>query len=319
MGKSSKRKWENRIKVALTSKQQNPWYESNLLWGSLGLTAAIVLTVAAAMVKDLRWVLWIAWLCSWPTVWLITKNISSRNGKIAGVVFGVGIMGAFLYKVNLWLEPQTDLAKAPQALNPFSPKDVEDASKKGATEALKDFVSKFKPDQSKTAPPSSANSDSFREQLPDIVYFTFGGRGITVGVPVKDLKTTTLFRLGGFVPVKLAFENGILYCDVTLWGGKNSPPVEVKHNNFVVRPAGWDRNFTSNALEVVNERGIPIFQLIRKTPSHYVLMGIIASSGQVLVGTETEVWHNPPSIPPDYLKPLFKYPSWKYLGQYANQ
>ena len=38
-----------------------PWYESGLLWGALGMAVAIVLVVVAAMVKDLRWLLGISW------------------------------------------------------------------------------------------------------------------------------------------------------------------------------------------------------------------------------------------------------------------
>jgi hypothetical protein len=38
-----------------------PWYQSTLLWGCIGAFLAIVLTVVAAMMKDIRWLLFVAW------------------------------------------------------------------------------------------------------------------------------------------------------------------------------------------------------------------------------------------------------------------
>ena len=74
-----------------------PWYESGLLWGAFGLAVGIVLVVVAAMVRDLRCLLWAAWplfcLSGWAACrgierprrrWLITVSLS--------IVIGVGLL-----------------------------------------------------------------------------------------------------------------------------------------------------------------------------------------------------------------------------------
>jgi len=166
--------------------------------------------------------------------------------------------------------------------------------------------------------------EGFRDKVPETVYFSLGGGGITMGVSVKNLEKSTLLNLGGQVPVKLHLDGkGVLYCDVTIWGGLGKrPPIQVIRNELTVTPPQWDRNFSANAVEVVDEHGLPVFQLIRKDPSHYVLNGIMPHpGGGLIVATErgTAVVGGPTlAIGPNTLRPIFKYPSWKYLGQYAE-
>src|ERR1035441_287140 len=56
-----------------------PWYESTALWGALGAAVAIVLVVVAAMVKDLRWLLIVAWpffcLAGWAALRGVKRSI----------------------------------------------------------------------------------------------------------------------------------------------------------------------------------------------------------------------------------------------------
>ena len=123
-------------------------------------------------------------------------------------------------------------------------------------------------------------------------------------------------------------KHGILYADVSMWpGSANVPGVEVNGNEFVVRPAGWDRNSSKNALEVVNENGSPVFQMVRLTPSMMRINGIFPlqgggwPQGSIFVADENQFEVITPGnqIPADFkLTPIFKYPAWKFPGKYAD-
>ena len=179
---------------------------------------------------------------------------------------------------------------------------------------------KMKPQPAAEKPPGQG----FHEKPSENITFSLGGGGMHTGVSLEALKKrdSTPFQLGGFVPVRIHIKDDVPYCDVTLWGGQRKPPVEVKENEFSVTPSGWDRNFTTNALEVVDEKGVPIFQMIRKTQTHYVANGYFVFPGGIVVATDkgTSIINNPNrvDVPVGALSPIFKYPSWKYPGKYAD-
>jgi hypothetical protein len=54
-----------------------PWYERGSFWGCLSLAAAIVLMVIAAMQKDFRWLLLIAWPLTVVPIWIACKELKS--------------------------------------------------------------------------------------------------------------------------------------------------------------------------------------------------------------------------------------------------
>jgi hypothetical protein len=113
MGKASRRKRTTKnlsakTEIPLQPERQTSLLESNAVWGSIGIGAALVLTVVAAMVKDLRWLLWIAWLVFWVPVWVVTKRISQPKCEPAYFVLGVIIFGLPLYGTHVSLEPKAD-------------------------------------------------------------------------------------------------------------------------------------------------------------------------------------------------------------------
>jgi hypothetical protein len=80
-----------------------PWYESNLLWGPLALSAGIILTVVAAMKHDLRWLLWFAWPCFCVSIWWLAR----RTREIILVsILGAVLSGVGLLWLSSWLKPQ---------------------------------------------------------------------------------------------------------------------------------------------------------------------------------------------------------------------
>jgi hypothetical protein len=116
-------------------------------------------------------------------------------------------------------------------------------------------------------------------------------------------------------------KNNTIFYDVKLWGGNGKPPVEIKDNRFTVRIPTWDRNFSSNAFEVVDQNGRVVLQMIRKSPNSFSIAGIFGGpTGELIAAGDEGILQNPSSeqLANFLLKPIFKYPSWKYQGQYSD-
>jgi hypothetical protein len=166
---------------------------------------------------------------------------------------------------------------------------------------------------------SADEAQTFREKIENYT-FSLGGGGVHVTYSVDALRAGPKdpFYLGGFSPVRVYLDDEKLFADCAVYAGPGRPPVEVKKNQFVVRPASWDRNFSSKALEIVDSQQNAVFQLIYKTPSHIVVNGIFPFPGGLILADESGMLINP-TLPTTFrLNRIFKYPSWKYPGQYEE-
>ena len=171
---------------------------------------------------------------------------------------------------------------------------------------------------------STPPSPSFHEKTDaEMFNFAFGEHGMFTSQSIGWIRKHTYqpFLFGGYAPVTVTMKGDKLLFNFKVWGGEGKPPIEVKNNDFTVRvPMGWDRNSSANALEVVNANGAPVFQMIRKNATDIVVSGVFPTpSGFLLAGPEGAITGaKPEQISNFHLKPLFKYPSWKYPGQYAD-
>lgn len=121
------------------------------------------------------------------------------------------------------------------------------------------------------------------------------------------------------LPVRLYLdpETYKIYTDATISAGSSQPAVELKRNVITTLRQSWDYNSNASALEVVNENQQPVFQLIYKAPSRIEINGIFVVPGGTFAASDTGATYNPD--PKTYsLKRIFKYPSWKYKGEYEN-
>jgi len=158
----------------------------------------------------------------------------------------------------------------------------------------------------------------FSEKV-DKVIFSLGEQGISTGYAVTDLEKTPRepFYLNGFKPVKIYVRNGMPYADVKIYGGSGFPPIEIMNNQLLNKPPSWDFNSNENALEVVNENHVPMYQFYYKSPSHIVVKGAFPFPGGLLLASKGVIGN--PTIPTDFkLDRIFKYPSWKYPGVYDD-
>lgn len=168
-----------------------------------------------------------------------------------------------------------------------------------------------------TTPP--AEHQTFRERIEQYT-FSLGGQGMHVSYDAATLEKGPVepFNFGNFRPVRMYVENGKFFADCTIYGGPGLPPVDVKKNEFVIRPPNWDRNFSPQALEIVESNQSPVFQMIYKTPSHIAVNGIFPFPGGVLVATESGTTINPAPGRVFVLQRIFKYPSWQHPGDYEQ-
>ncbi len=92
-----------------------PFYESNLFWGAIGLFFGIVLTVIAAMQKDLRWLLIVAWPFGCIAVFACARAISSGATRWILVIVGCFLIGGGLWELHTILKPSSEsIAKVPE-------------------------------------------------------------------------------------------------------------------------------------------------------------------------------------------------------------
>lgn len=123
-----------------------------------------------------------------------------------------------------------------------------------------------------------------------------------------------------FSPVSIRVLGDTLLVSTQVGGGPR-PIIQVLDNEFTVNNSFFDRNSNDRALEVVTDNGAVIFQLIQKSPTSIVLNGIFPTpdGGLILAGPEgTLTGATASDLERFKLKPIFKYPAWKYPGQYAD-
>jgi hypothetical protein len=106
--------------------------------------------------------------------------------------------------------------------------------------------------------------------------------------------------------------------DADVYAGSNRPAITVRDNVIVGKPQHWDRNSDDTAVEIVNERGDPVFQLEYLDKMTASLKGVFVSKGRFTVSDDTGAlrFGMLPKGPITYsLARLFKYPSARFPGQ----
>lgn len=153
--------------------------------------------------------------------------------------------------------------------------------------------------------------------------FSFGESGISVGYSKDRLEKEAVYpyNFNEFKPVKLYIDNDVLYADISVYGGSNLPPIKITRNKLLGKPKNWDFNSDEKAIEIVNSVGKPVYQFYYKSPSHIVVNGVFPfPGGFIIAGPKgASVILNANVISRYTLKSIFKYPSWKYPGKYAEE
>jgi hypothetical protein len=199
-----------------------------------------------------------------------------------------------------------------------------------------------------TAPPAK-NPPKKDGKTSDIAEGAFLGEGFKESVTDADLVGV---RIGGFyaanprgwlkqgqllkpitigqppvIPITVGMDqHGKILLTCTISAGSESThfSVEIKNNVFSVASGFVQKNYNDTALEIATDDGTPLFQMIQESKNLLRINGVFPlyrdKEGKVI-----RLWawdahsDTDPEKPKDFvLKPIFKYPSWKFLGKYAD-
>jgi hypothetical protein len=164
----------------------------------------------------------------------------------------------------------------------------------------------------------SAKAPTFNQEHKTL-NFSLGG-GITCGYSIEQLRKqpNEPFQLGGHVPIKVYVEKDKLYGDVEIFSQSGMPPIKISKNSISGLPHDWDVNKNEKALEVVDSKNNPVYQLIYKSDGHIILNGIFPFPGGLVVADESRMVMNPALPYTMQLNRIFKYPAWKYPAEYET-
>jgi hypothetical protein len=165
------------------------------------------------------------------------------------------------------------------------------------------------------------NQPTFRDN-PDIVSVS-AGTNVTTLVKQRSLCVFMVtIDNRKYCLVMARVEKGKLLIDANLFAGPGLSPVAVTGGVLVQMTPEWDRNFDNTALEVVNEKLVPVLQIIYTSPQNAVVRGLFQLEQRrdiVIVLTDTTMTTlkaDTPLTKDNYaVTRLFRYPSRKYLGQ----
>jgi hypothetical protein len=132
-----------------------------------------------------------------------------------------------------------------------------------------------------------------------------------------------------FFPVRIYFEQGKVFVNATVYSGRpNSEPVVVKHNkvdpNSTVWNIGVDWNSDATALEIVDDKQNPLFQMVFAPPTDILIRGIfVLPSDEAIIADDTltpyyfDLSADGAQVSPMYVKQgrLFEYPSSLHPSQ----
>ena len=104
------------------------------------------------------------------------------------------------------------------------------------------------------------------------------------------------------------------------WGPKLGPPIQIRGDKITGIPQNWDLNSNSNRLEIVDDRGYPIFQ-IRYEPEGIAIYGLFVSKGWIWeITPRISFLAGQTGIDPFQLglKPMFAYPSTNHPNELSK-
>ena len=126
------------------------------------------------------------------------------------------------------------------------------------------------------------------------------------------------------VLISLYQEKGQLHANVNLHSPKSGAAFSLKRNKFTVFGGNWQENHNERAIEVVNEYGHVVFQLVRHSKMRLTITGFVQVFGVVILfGPRGEFGTVPDPLGTfvpvaDFLPKIFMYPSWKYPGRFVE-
>jgi hypothetical protein len=141
--------------------------------------------------------------------------------------------------------------------------------------------------------------------------------GYPVGLLKKGARTLPIeSECLDYNPIAIRVKDDEVLLSVIVWDGVNAAAVKIQDNEFTVKPDGWDRNSSNDALEIVDRDQNPVLQIYYASATVIVINGIFPCPKSVLYSDEKSLKMLAKGDRGQPLKRLFKYPGWKYKGQF---
>jgi hypothetical protein len=130
-------------------------------------------------------------------------------------------------------------------------------------------------------------------------------------------------------PFNVRVKNRRIFVEAVTLLDDTRQEVSISNEGDYRLPPKWDRNFTANVFEIVDATTNPVFQVIYNRPNQVTINGVFSlPDGGLLIAFNGSAFYSKPGLekvdgapaPPQVIprKPLFKYPYWKYPGQFQQ-
>jgi len=118
------------------------------------------------------------------------------------------------------------------------------------------------------------------------------------------------------IPFEIYVKDNRLFVNVSIYIKENET-MQLEGYTLINRPTNWDFNTNGTSLEVVNEKGIPVFQFIYRSPFEILVNGIfpLESGNGVIVASPAGTYLGGEYLMSYNAIPIFKYPSSKYPNE----
>jgi hypothetical protein len=142
--------------------------------------------------------------------------------------------------------------------------------------------------------------------------------------------------MGRYFPIRIYVDKDkSVYINTVVNEGLLVMPIPIVHNQLAVSglqfDPNWDHNSNENALEIVDDRKMPVFQMIFKEPDQVIIRGVfkLMTDELLVINDDGPLFYDllgpknskqPPLLESLHLKEktLFRYPSYLYPGIMAE-
>jgi len=141
----------------------------------------------------------------------------------------------------------------------------------------------------------------------------------TVSELSEGINLRRFIDVGFDYPIQIRFKDKKVFISAEIKNEEGVTIAKIKDNQWVVnedKMIAYDRNYNDYAFEVINSDLVPVLQVIVQGQNRIYIGGLFYFPKGKMLATPNGIIYNPSSEQIDkYIKPIFRYPSDKYLGQ----
>lgn len=134
---------------------------------------------------------------------------------------------------------------------------------------------------------------------------------------IKGFDMRRFVNYGHEYPIKIEVEKGKLFISAWITDKEGRMVAQLIDNEWRINPNNfYDRNFSNNAFEVIDNNKMPILQVVVKSGNEIDIGGIFYYPGGKIAITSKAFIVNPldDNALKKEMRTIFKYPSNKFLG-----